>query len=123
MKLTNVQIDAIISKALENDRKLRAEDIENLKEDYKKEIDLKVLHFKKSIDKIPKFVTDFIFQSNFIWKKDIDVIKLYEDKLYSEIKSKIPVLNSCDLRNRIILASIDSVDLSELCSTLNISIQ
>lgn len=111
MKLTNQQIDALLNN-VEKQKKL----------EYQKEYDLKVkennIKNKKEItsllktyEKIPKILKDLMYYNKNLSEKTItDSLNKIEKKSFDK----------SDLKNQIIIASIDSKDMEELQKKLSI---
>lgn len=115
MKITNQQIDAIVSETMRKENLRVNNEKDKLKEDTR--IVAEARKYLSLIEKIPLDIRKSIYGFY-----DINLDKIV-NAIIAAKKLTIPYkLNHSELRNKIIIASIDSKDIEELKSKLKIEI-
>jgi hypothetical protein len=115
MKLSNQQIEALIAKIQKENKAKILQEVEALRND--PVIIKKAEGYKQLLSKVPKDIRDCSRYSD-----DRDMLKKIITELVDKSKIKTKELYSSDLRNDILVASIESNDLKELSNKLGISL-
>lgn len=114
MKLTNQQIDAIVNEAIGANSVAINEEKDKIRND--KKVISEAEKYMTILEKIPNDIRNIVYNLRSITKDT------FIQAITSKIERKVTVLNSNKLRNKIIIASIDSKDIEELKSKLKIEI-
>lgn len=120
LKLTKQQIDAIVNTvSSKRDLEINKENEKFYKEEEDR-VKKHLIEFEKNYDKIDKDVLKIIENGYYYSRKD--TIERFKRSIFNPKKSKLKPIDKEELKNSIILESINVKDLDELCKKLKINI-
>lgn len=125
LKLNNAQINALVEKAHNKRKEEIKADKDQLTKILSVPVDKKVEVLKKEFNNLSKEMKNHILTItgvSYNETREERFFRIYRSNNIKTVVSKIKELNINELRNKIILASIEATDLASLCKELNISI-
>ena len=125
IKLNNAQINALVEKACDKRKQEIKADKDKLTKILSVPVDKKVEALKKEFNSLSKEMKNHILTVtgvSYNETREERFFRTYRNNNIKTVVSKIKELDINELRNKIILASIEATDLASLCKELNISI-